>query len=164
MQVSFFLNAVRCQNSNAPVSWLVSLDSLIRKHMESKKWLDMSWWDGRGLCLLVASSSAPLPATPTHLLIPLCTFPHAMHRRLFPSPDLYNVSSSVSHSVVSDSLRSHRLYPARFLCLWDSPGKNTGVDCHSLLQRIFPTQGSNPDRLHCRQILYCLSYREDIQC
>ena len=33
--------------------------------------------------------------------------------------------------------------PARPLCPWDSPGKNTGVGCHSLLQGIFPTQGSN---------------------
>ena len=43
------------------------------------------------------------------------------------------------------------------LCPWNSPGKNTGVGCHSLLQGIFPTQGLNPDLLHCRQILYCLS-------
>ena len=34
--------------------------------------------------------------------------------------------------------------------------RNTGVDCHSLLQRIFPTQGSSPGLLHCRQILYHL--------
>ena len=40
----------------------------------------------------------------------------------------------------------------------DSPGKNTGV-CHALLQRIFPTQGSNPGLLHYRQILYCLSHQ-----
>ena len=33
--------------------------------------------------------------------------------------------------------------PARLLCPWDSPGKNTGVGCHTLLQGIFPTQGSN---------------------
>ena len=32
--------------------------------------------------------------------------------------------------------------PSRLLCPWDSPGKNTGVDCHFLLQGIFPTQGS----------------------
>ena len=40
------------------------------------------------------------------------------------------------------------------------PGKlkNTGVGCHSLLQRIFQIQGSNPGLLHCRQILYCLSH------
>ena len=34
------------------------------------------------------------------------------------------------------------------------------MDCHSLLQRNFPTQGSNPGLLHHRQILYHLSYRE----
>ena len=40
----------------------------------------------------------------------------------------------------------------------DSPGKNTGVACHALLQRIFPTQGSNPGLPHYRRILYCLSH------
>ena len=40
----------------------------------------------------------------------------------------------------------------------DSPGHNTGVGCHFLLQGIFPTQGSNPGLLHYRQILYHLSY------
>ena len=34
----------------------------------------------------------------------------------------------------------------------DSPGKNTGVGCHGLLQGIFPTQGSNPGVQHCRRI------------
>ena len=42
----------------------------------------------------------------------------------------------------------------------DSPGKNTGVGCHVLLQGIFPTQGLNPGLLHCRQILYHLSHQE----
>ena len=69
----------------------------------------------------------------------------------------------VSCSVVSDCLRPHGLQPTRLLCLWDSPGKNTGVDCHSLLQRIFPTQGSSPGLLHRRQILHHLSYREVIK-
>ena len=41
----------------------------------------------------------------------------------------------------------------------DSPGVNTGVGCHSLLQGIYPTQGSNPGLPHCRQILYHLSHR-----
>ena len=40
----------------------------------------------------------------------------------------------------------------------DSPGKNTGVGCYALLQMIFPTLGSNPGLLHCRWILYQLSY------
>ena len=39
--------------------------------------------------------------------------------------------------------------------------KNTGVGCHSLLQRIFLTQELNPGLLRCRQILYSLNYRED---
>ena len=68
--------------------------------------------------------------------------------------------SSVSHSVVSDFLRPMS-QPTTLFFSWDSPGKNTGVVCHSLLQRIFPTQRQNADLLHYRQILYCLSYRED---
>ena len=63
----------------------------------------------------------------------------------------------LSRSVVSDSLRPHGLLPARLLCPWDSPGKNTGVGCHALLQKVFPTEGSNPGLAHCRQILYLLS-------
>ena len=47
-------------------------------------------------------------------------------------------------------------------CLWNSPGKNTGVGCHSLLQRIFLTQVSNLGLLHCRQILYELSHQGNI--
>ena len=42
----------------------------------------------------------------------------------------------------------------------DSPGKNTGVGCHALLQGILPTQGSKPGFLHCRQILYHLNHQE----
>ena len=59
-----------------------------------------------------------------------------------------------SRSVVSDSLQPHGLYRPR-----DSPGQNTGVGSHSLLQRIFPTQRLNPGRPHYRQILYLLSHQ-----
>ena len=48
---------------------------------------------------------------------------------------------------------------ARLLCPWDSPGKNTGVGCHALLQQMFPIQGLNPGLLNCRQIPYCLSHQ-----
>ena len=41
----------------------------------------------------------------------------------------------------------------------DSPGKNTGVGCHSLLQGIFLNQGLNLGLLHCKQIVYQLSHR-----
>ena len=49
--------------------------------------------------------------------------------------------------------------PARLLRPWDSPGKNTGVDCHFLFQGIFLTQGSNPGLPHCRQTLYLLRHQ-----
>jgi len=45
-------------------------------------------------------------------------------------------------------------------CPWNSPGKNNGVGSHSLLLGIFPTQGSNPGFLDCRQILYHLSHHK----
>ena len=51
-------------------------------------------------------------------------------------------SGSISCSAVSDSLPSHGLQPAKPLCPWNSPSKNTGVGCHFLLQGIFSTQGS----------------------
>ena len=44
-------------------------------------------------------------------------------------------------------------------CLWDSPGKNTGVCRHFLLQGIFPTQGLNLGVPHCKPILYHLSHQ-----
>ena len=52
--------------------------------------------------------------------------------------------------VVSDSLCPHGLQPARLLCPWDSPGKNTGVGGLSLLQGIFPIKGSDLRLLSCR--------------
>ena len=42
---------------------------------------------------------------------------------------------------------------------WNTPGQNTGVGSLSLLQGIFPTQGSNPGFLHCRWILYQLNHK-----
>ena len=54
---------------------------------------------------------------------------------------------------VPDSLRPYGLHS-----LWNSPGQNTGVGSHSLLQGIFPTQESNPGLPPCRQILHQLSY------
>ena len=62
-------------------------------------------------------------------------------------------SERESCSVVSDSLQPHGLYSP-----WNSPGQNTRVGSLSLLQGIFPTQGSNPGLPHCRRILYQLSY------
>ena len=70
------------------------------------------------------------------------------------------VRLSVSCSLMSDFLQPHGLQPTRLLCLWDFPGKNTGVACHSFLQGIFLIQGYNPGFPYCRQIPYHLSHQE----
>ena len=62
--------------------------------------------------------------------------------------------TSESHSVMSNSLWPHGLYS-----LQNSPGQNTAVCSHPLLQWIFPTQGSNPGLPYCRQILYQLNHQ-----
>ena len=84
-------------------------------------------------------SSRPLPLRPPHLTLGL--------------PPSLSYCTVPSCSVVSNSLRPHRLY-----CPWNSPGQNTGVGSLSLLQGIFPTQGSNPGLPNCRRILYQLSH------
>ena len=64
------------------------------------------------------------------------------------------VKESESGLIGSNSLWPHGLYS-----LWKSPGQNNGVDSLSLLQGIFPTQGSNPGVPYRRQILYQLSHQ-----
>ena len=58
---------------------------------------------------------------------------------------------------MSNSLRLHGLYSP-----WNSPDQNTGAGSHSLLQGIFPNQGSNPGLPHCRQVLYQLSHQRSL--
>ena len=59
-----------------------------------------------------------------------------------------SASPSHVHSVLSDSLRPHGLQPAKLLCPWDFPGKNTRMGCRFIIQGIFLTQGSNPSLLN----------------
>ena len=63
-------------------------------------------------------------------------------------------SESEIRLVMSDSLWLHGLYSPR-----NSPGQNPGVGSLSLLQGIFPTQGSNSGLPHCRQILHQLNHK-----
>ena len=63
---------------------------------------------------------------------------------------LHGLLNLISHSVVSNCA-------IPWTVPWNSPGQNTEVGSHSLLQGIFPTQGSNPGLSHYRQILYQLS-------
>ena len=64
---------------------------------------------------------------------------------------------SFSHSVVSDSAVTWTVTWLLF-CPWNSPGRITGVGCHSLLQEVFLSQQLKPLLPYCRQILYCLSH------
>ena len=82
---------------------------------------------------------------------PLC-----MHSAVVQTELSFIWSSTIceSHSFVSHSLRPHRLYSP-----WNSPGQNTGEGRLSLLQGIFPAQGSNPGLPQCRWILNQLSHR-----
>ena len=93
--------------------------------------------------------------------LPCCLAPSVVPSSCcFPplSPRARVCARSVTRSPVT--LRPRGLEPARLLCPWHSPGGNTGVGCHFLLQGIFPTQGSNPHLLHCRWILYHWTTRE----
>ena len=69
----------------------------------------------------------------------------------------------VSHSIASDSLWPHGLQSTRLLCLWNSPGKNTGVGCHFLLQlegltfskKLYSPQGKIiSSLLSCKETLF----------
>jgi len=74
--------------------------------------------------------------------------------------ELSNISFKqllLSHSVVSDSVRPHRRQPTRLLCPWDSPGKNTGVGCHFLLQCMTVKSESEVTQL-------CLTLSDPMDC
>ena len=68
----------------------------------------------------------------------------------------------LSHSAMSDSLRSMDCSLTGSSVYGDSAGKSTGVGAHVFLQGIIPTQGLNSGLLHCRQILYHLSQQRSM--
>ena len=87
--------------------------------------------------------------------------PNLLHLLHWPVGSLPLVPPGMANLLQSClTLWSYELQPTRLLCLWDFPGKNTGVDCHDLLQGIAPIHGSNLCHfcllhlLHCRWILY----------
>ena len=73
--------------------------------------------------------------------------------------DIYIVCVCMSLSHVQ-LFATHGLQPTRLLCPWNSPGKNTAVACHSLLQGIFPSQGLNPGLLHSSKFFTIRATRE----
>ena len=92
---------------------------------------------------------------------PPCIFSPGKLTSVASSP-IYMLKKNVRCSVMSDSLQPHGLESARLLCSWDSPGRYTEVGCHSLLQGIFLTQGSNSGLLHCRHVLYSLGHQGSV--
>ena len=115
------------------------------------------------------------PGLPVHHQLPEFTQTHALrvsdaiqpsHPLSSPSPPAFIRTPVPRHwekrilKIFSQGLFPWRWQPTRLTCPSDSPGKNTGVGCHFLLQRIFPTQGSNLGLPHCRQMLYHLSHQE----
>ena len=106
---------------------------------------------------------------------PCKTFKHfPLHLEIF-FGIIYLISSKIPHLVVTrnflwhgqkiesevknHSVMSNSLQPCGLYSPWNSPGQNTGVGSCSLLQGIFPTQGSNPGLPHYRHILYQLSHQ-----
>ena len=79
---------------------------------------------------------------------------HFPHYYPFPHYPPTKGCESESRSVMPNSLRPHRLCGP-----WNSSGQNTGVGSFSLLQGMFPTQGSNPSVPHYRRTLYQLSHK-----
>ena len=109
---------------------------------------------------LPCPSSGDLPdpgTTPTFLTSPALVGRFFTTSATWKAPDTSCCCCCFVTSVVCDSVQPYGQKLTRLLCLWDSPGKNTGMGCHVPFQGIFLTQGSNPHLLHllhCRQILY----------
>ena len=113
-------------------------------------------------CCSVAQSSLTLcdpmdcsmPGFPAlHCLVEFVqTYVHLVDDAIQPSHPLLTPFSSCPQSFPASG--SYRLKPPRLLCPWDSPDKDTGGDCHTLLQGIFLTKGSN------RCLLYLLHWQE----
>ena len=130
--------------SSTPVYPFMSMISLLGSHEHfTPTW--SKWSSGFPSCLLLLLYFLSKEKTPQ--------FPQASSQKL---RELLKVKVWVAQSCLT--LWPHELEPAKLLCLWNSPGKNTGVGRHSLLQGIFPAQGLNPGLPHCRQILYLLSH------
>ena len=127
------------------------------------------WWEMTEAALLAVWSS-PRPCVPrrtwacwAEVLHQQCGAPVQAKKTLttseFPSLPRHSLTSKFNLQNLCEWLFVTPWGVARQPpCPWNFPGKNTGVVSHSLLQ-IFPTQGSNPDLPHCRQIPYCLSHQ-----
>ena len=139
--------------------------SWYRGRLYSQQFFKQQTWDPWKVKVLVAQS-CPTLATPwtatrqAHLSMGFSR--QEYWSELSPAPgDLpYPRIEPGSPALQVDSLSSEPpMNPNCSYLVWNSPGQNTGVGSSSFLQGIFPKQGSNPGLLHCRRILYQLSYQ-----
>ena len=143
--------------------WLNGItDSMDMGLVDSGSW----WWTGRPGVLQFMGSQRVGYDWATELII--ITRPQQSyygkgtqalesdHLCLYPGSIKYYCMCLVP-SVVSNSLRSHGLLetPARLLCQWDSPGQNTGVGCHFLLQTKYYQHWANCLTPYDFSFLYC---------
>ena len=127
------------------------MKSILKKQTRTVSSLHNRLWSPTACHLLLFSLFINLHPILLSLLSP---FPAWIHKEV-------EVKSEEKVLVAQSrlTLQPHGLQPTRLLGPRDSPGKNTGVGSHSLLQGIFLTQGSNLGLLNCRQILYHLSHQ-----
>ena len=102
------------------------------------------------MCIFFPSIASLVPV---EHCFPKFLFPHLLQCNYPPNPTWCVRAHVLTCSVTSNSLRPHELWPTRLLCPWDSPGKNTGVGCHALLQGTFLTLGWGPRH-------FCLLHRQ----
>ena len=129
---------------------LLAVQGTLKSLFQHRSWKASILWHS---AFFIIQLSRPYMTTGKTIALPRWTFVDKVMSLIKGYPYI-NIEWSESCSVVSDSLQPRRLYSP-----WNSPGQNTGVGSLSLLQGIFPTQGSNPGLPHCRRILYQLSYQ-----
>ena len=109
-------------------------------------------WEAHPEPSLIPAQFLSLVLQPPHSF---CELPNSFWKPLFGLSSPACVRMSVTQP---NSWRCHGLSPTRLPCPWNPSGQNTGVGCHFHLQGVFLTQGLNPGLLHCRRMLYHLSY------
>ena len=102
--------------------------------------------------------------THTHTRARVCVYTYMcvcvyIHIYVYTCIYIHTHECSVAQSCLT-LLRPHRLQPARFVCPWDSLGKDSEVGCHFHLQGIFLTQGLNLCLLHWQGDSLSLTTRE----
>ena len=104
------------------------------------------------------ASAAAAAAINTECIVCNCSSPDASSKQYHSIS--FDENQSLIFISISVFLQPHGPQPTGLLCPWDSPGTDTGVNFHALLQGIFSIQRSKPGILHCRRILHHLSHHE----